>query len=158
MEWDIQYFDADTHIGYRIRTKRLTVRDALAMDTLTDDTSKREDIQGREYLLLAQDFPLVKFGTAVLETVVLDDAPVFDKGWQWPDDAAWTAQTVTEDIILDVPDLLFRAWVGAVLARNPHRDGSYEALKKRLATDAPATTNTNAIANGTPSETSSAAD
>lgn len=140
--WDVEYWDADTQTGYRIRTRSLRVRDAVAVDSEQDQIANtREDVSGRAFMALL-DWPLLRHGTAASECVVLpnftaDTAldPVF------PDDAIWHPFELDEARFNDLPETLFWSWYAAIIQRNPHRDRRYDLLKKRLKQEPPATEN-----------------
>lgn len=135
MIWNVTFYDDDTGYAYRVRVKRLTVGDAVSMDTLSDDITRRETLKGRELLMLSQQYPFVRYCTAACEWVVLDDAPEDDPESGEPivsNDEAWEAFDLTEAAFMALPEWLSLRWNYAAVKKNPHRDPMYEALKKKL--------------------------
>ena len=141
MAWDIELYDPETHTAYRVTAKRLTVGDGVAVDTAQDALARREDLQGRA-LLNGQNYPLLRYGTRLAECAPCPDEPATTETGDlvWPADLVWTPLELTEAVYLALDELLAWAWLGAVLTKNPHRRSSYEALKKKSPTAAPALT------------------
>lgn len=135
--WDVIFYDQETHTAYRVQTKRLTMRDGAAVDQLQDDLALRTE--GRQ-LIMMRRYPLLAYGTAMVETVQLETEPTFNPDGvpQIAEDAPWQAFTLTEETYQDLSELLGLVWYSAVLQRNPHRDLSYELLKKSLKPATPA--------------------
>ncbi|MHC4301327.1 MAG: hypothetical protein ACYS7Y_29005 [Planctomycetota bacterium] len=148
--WNVTFYDDDTGYAYRVRVKRLTVGDSLQADTLSDDITRRESLNGRALLTLSQVYPFVRYATATCERALLDGAPPIGESGDpvVPDDVEWQAFELTEGEFLALPEFLALRWQYEVIQKNPHRDPTYEALKKKWLTDrltntsAP-TTNTN---------------
>lgn len=135
---DITYYDPETHYVYRITARRLTMRDGAAVDEAQADLARR-DLPDAEFLMLRQ-YPLVRFGTREAERAQLEGVPEFqNRELVLPEGLSWEPYLPTEDEFADLDELLGRLWVGAVITRNPHRDLSYEVLKKRVSTEAPPT-------------------
>lgn len=132
--WHVTFYDDDTGYAYRVRVKRLTVGDSIRADMLGDDITRREDLAGRELLALSQVYPFIRFSTAACERALLDAAP--DSGTTGdpdvPDDADWQTFDLTEGEFLNLPEFLSLRWQHEAIGKNPHRDPTYEAIKKKL--------------------------
>ena len=130
---DVLYYDVDTRVAYRITVRRLTVGDGVAVDSEQDTIATREDVAGR-LLLTLRNFPLLRHATVSAERAMLDEAPPADADGTpvFPDDVSWQAFDLTEEAFLSLDEMVSWAWLGAVLDKNPHRNSSYEALKKAL--------------------------
>jgi hypothetical protein len=149
---DIVFVVSDPLSVYRITTKRLTVGDGIAIDTLQDDLARRDSLQGRELLHMVNHYPLIKYGTAAAERAILtmmpetspEGVPVL------PDDLIWQPVDITETVFLTLDEWLFWNWLSAVLIKNPHRDQSYEQLKKNVMAVLQAQTSASALTSATP--------
>jgi hypothetical protein len=135
MTWHVTHYDDDTGYAYRVRVKRLTVGDAVRADMLGDDISRRDDaLTGREYLILVQVYPFIKSCTVVCERGILDNPPT-ETGESGdpiiPDDAGWEAFDLTEAVFMDLPEWLVLRWQHEAIQKNPHRDPTYDLLKKK---------------------------
>jgi hypothetical protein len=95
--WDVQFYDETTRIAYRMQVKRLTVGDGIAADSLQDELALRDDLEGRSLLALSGNYPLLRYGTATVESVPCENPPA-DKdvlpddlpGTLWnPEEAFW---------------------------------------------------------------------
>ncbi|MHC4617386.1 MAG: hypothetical protein ACYTEQ_06490 [Planctomycetota bacterium] len=132
--WHATFYDDETRIAYRVRVKRLTVGDAVAADMLSDDVSRRDELQGRELLTLARLYPLLRYATSVCEYVPMDEPPQekFDTGDPvLPDDVEWKPFNLTESAFMALPEWFVVRWQVEAIRKNPHRDPTYEALKKK---------------------------
>ena len=135
MTWSVTFYDDETGYAYRVRCKRLTVGDAVQADMLGDEISRREALQGRELLTLSQIYPFVRYATAVSERTVLDDPPTEtnENGDPvLPDDANWEVYELTEAEFFTASEWFMLRWQTEAIRKNPHRDPTYEALKKKL--------------------------
>jgi hypothetical protein len=137
MVWDLtHYVDG---IATRVAVKRLTVGDGVRIDSEQDAISRRDDLEGRALLNLRQ-LPLWAVATVRAERAPLAEAPpARDGGYDFPDDLLWEPIPLTEAAYLSLDELLLWAWLGEILTKNPHRNTSYEALKKALSRVTPAT-------------------
>lgn len=139
--WNVTFYDDDTGYAYRVRVKRLTVGDAVEMDMLSDDITRRDDLQGRDLLMRSQQYPFARYCTVACERVVIEDAP--DTSDPVPrDDAAWQAFDLTEETFMALPEFFMLQWLNAAVSKNPHRDPAYEMLKKKLLREKLRQTNT----------------
>lgn len=129
---DVLFVVPETLIAWRITTKRLTVGDGIAVDTLQDELTNRLD--GREMLKMVNQYALLKFATARVETAQLDCEPGLDADGSpvMPDTVQWHEVEITESLFMGLDEYLSYLWVSKVLEKNPHRDQSYELLKKNL--------------------------
>jgi hypothetical protein len=136
--WDLTHY-ADG-IATRIAVKRLTVGDGVRIDSEQDAISLRDDLEGRALLNLRQ-LPLWAVATVRAECAPLSEAPLerAEGGYDFPDDLPWEPIPLTEAAYLSLDELLLWAWLGEILTKNPHRNTSYEALKKALSRVTPAT-------------------
>lgn len=133
--WNVTFYDDDTGYAYRVQVKRLTVGDAVQADMLGDEITRRDTLRGRELLTLSQIYPFMKFATAESERAVVEEAieEVNDTGDPVvPDDAEWEPFELTEAAFLILPEFLALRWQHEAILKNPHRDPTYEALKKKL--------------------------
>lgn len=135
---ELLYYDPHAHTAYRIEVKALTVGEGVAVDSEQDALTRR-DITGR-LLLTLQAWPLLKYATVRADVAVLAEAPEVDSDGTplFPADTTWTPFDMTEEAFLDLPELVSWAWHRRVLDVNPHRNTSYEALKKALSRVRPA--------------------
>jgi hypothetical protein len=119
--WHITYYDDDTGYAYRVCVKRLTVGDAVQMDTLSDDITRRESLHGRELLVLSQQYPFVRYCTADCERAILEDAPETDPESGdpiIPDATEWEAFDLTEAAFLALPEMLSLRWNHEAVKKN----------------------------------------
>lgn len=125
------YFDQHSRLAYRITAKRLTVGEGVAVDSEQDEIVQRPELSSRQLLAL-QHYPLVKHGLSQFDSVQLDDEPEFDGDGNpvLADDLDWHPVELTEKSYLELDELVSLVARGAVIKANPHRDPSYEALKK----------------------------
>lgn len=135
---ELLYYDPHAHAAYRIEVKALTVGEGVAVDS-EQDAMTRRDINGR-LLLTLQAWPLLKYATVRADVAALDQAPAVDDDGtpQFPPEMDWVPLEMTEDMFLNLPELVSWAWHRRVLDVNPHRNTSYEALKKALSRVRPA--------------------
>lgn len=153
--WHVTFFDDETGYAYRVRCKRLTVGDAVQADMLGDEITRRDTLHGRELLTLSQIYPFVRYATAASERTILDDAPETNGTGDpiLPDDAEWEVYDLTEAEFMIVPEWFMLRWQTEAILKNPHRDPTYEALKKKLLKEKLAPENETTFSDETDSET-----
>ena len=159
MDWDGVFFNPDTLTAWRIAVKRLTVGDAANMGTLEDEIAQRDDLAGRVYLRLAQDYPLLRYGTRAVECAALSSAPTQEESgaFTFPDDVDWQPFVLTEDSFMALDEWFFWEWYTLVVLKNPHHDHTYEILKKNAQTAAQRSASASTTTDSTPTAPSSAA-
>lgn len=115
MKYDLEYHDEINNRRFRVVTKPMTVSDGLACDRLAADMTHRFE----SYELLSMSwFATVLHGTHTLE---------IDTG-----EGDWQPVKLTEDLYLDLPEAFILEWHESVIDKNPHRNQSFENLKKFL--------------------------
>jgi hypothetical protein len=150
--WDVRWFDEDTMTAYRVAVKRMTVGDGVAIGMLEDELAQREDLTGRLFLRLFQDYPLLRYGTRRAEQAVLSEVPAQDEAGDpiLPDEADWQELELTETTFMALPEWLFWLWLTAIIRKNPQYDRSYAALKKSALTERPAQKSDSAMSESAP--------
>lgn len=126
--YDLEYTDDIKQCRYRIVTKAMTIRDGAAHDRLYADITKRKNEDGSEldnYVLLSlMRYPMLLHGTHRIEQAAIDSED-------------WLPIALSEDWYADLPELFVLEWYQAVITKNPHRDSTFESLKKFLAATSP---------------------
>lgn len=126
LTYDLHYVDDVNSRRFRVITKPMTVRDGRLCDRMQADITRRKDESGQElddYELLALTrYPVLFYGTHRFEVASLE-------GDEWGE---WESCTLTEDLFWDLPEPLSIEWNEAVLEKNPHRNMTFENLKKFL--------------------------
>lgn len=133
--WDVLFYDETQQRGYRIKVKRLSVGDGVALDSLQDEIANREDLEGRELVSFANNYPLLRYGTATAETAILMTPPEQDDQGNLEfleDGVEWQTFDLTEAAFWTLDESLFYLWLDAVVKRNPHRDPTLDLLKKSV--------------------------
>lgn len=132
--WDVLFYDETQQRAYRLQTKRLTVGDGVALDSLQDEIAGRESLTGRALISFANNYPLMRYGTAQVEVAALSLAPDRDEDDNplIPDEAIWQTAELTEAAYWDLDEVLLYLWLEAVVKRNPHRDPLLDLLKKNV--------------------------
>lgn len=131
MNYDLEFHDELNDRRYRIITKRMTVGDGHSLSSMQAEIIKRKDDNGNDiddYLMFAlMRYPNIVYGTHLLE--------VQDGDGEWQSvghDPSTRRLNLSEDEYLNLDELFVIEWAELVLDKNPHRNESYENLKKYL--------------------------
>jgi hypothetical protein len=152
--WNVALYDDETNTAYRIACKRLTIRDGALVDSETDALTR--DFEGR-LLLALRRYPLTRYGTKQAQRAVLAEAPPYDERGipLIPPDVDWEEFDLTLDTYQELGEIIALLWYQAVLQVNPHRDSSYETLKKNATSETPALTSVPNSSDSPPTATNS---
>jgi len=133
MRWDVTFYNEQEGRLYRVAAKRLTVGEGITVDQQQDELALREGLEGR-LLLMMLNYPLLLHATERIEWASRAEEPEregdlhqMDEVWQW------VPLELTEDRFLKLDEFAMWGWLTAVYHYNPHRDRSYESIKKALA-------------------------
>jgi hypothetical protein len=153
--WNVAFYDDETNTAYRIACKRLTIRDGALVDGDTDALT--QDYDGR-LLLALRRWPLMRYATKQAQRALLADAPLYDERGipLIPSDAPWEEFELTLDAFQDLGEIIALLWYQAALQANPHRDASYELLKKNVRPEMPTPTSDSTTSAPPPTASSSA--